>query len=144
MRSTRCGNGCMRMTVRTRVLNSSAAAKKYVDDTAFSYFDLRKAGVREEVPREDAFVTLRPGESYSLDKDGFGVRLYNGTKDSEDELQPGNYFLQLRVATWYYLVRPEDYRKRWRDKGYVWSADITSQPMPFTVLKKVNGFKDKS
>lgn len=115
----------------------AAAAKKYIGNTSHSYFDLRKAGFRDgELPREDAFVTLKPGESYSLEDDGFGQRLYDGTKDSEDELHPGHYFLQLRVATWYYFVPSEEYRERWRDKGYLWSGYITSEPMPFTVEKR--------
>lgn len=115
----------------------AAAAKRYTETTRFSYFDLRKVGFREgEFPREDAFVTLKPGELYSLEKEGFGVRLYDGTKDSEDELRPGHYFLQLRVATRYYLIQPEEYRERWRDKGYLWSKNVISEPMPFTVEKK--------
>jgi hypothetical protein len=113
----------------------AAAANKYEYNASFSFYDLRKAGIRMETPpEEEAFVTLKPGESYSLQTD-FGVQLYNGTKDSEDFVHPGNHLLQLRVATWYYLVSPDTYREQWRSKGYLWSQNITSLPMPFTVKK---------
>ena len=72
------------------------------------------------------------------------MELYDGTKDSKDFLHPGNYFLQLKVTTWYYLVPPEMYREKWRDKGYLWSQNMTSLPMAFTVNKNAKDFKDKT
>jgi hypothetical protein len=115
-----------------------AAAEKYESDTTSTFLDVRKAGVRTEAaPEEDAFVTLKPGESYSLEAN-YGVHLYDGTKESQDFLRPGNHFLQVRVATWYYLHSPEEYRARWRDKGYLWSQTVTSLPMPFSVNKQNN------
>jgi hypothetical protein len=115
----------------------AAAAKKYIRNASYSFFDLSKVGFRvDELPQEDAFATLKPGESYSVEYDGFGQRLYDGTEDSEDDLHPGAYFLQLRVAAWYYLVPPEPYREQWREKGYLWSQDIISEPMRFVVEKK--------
>jgi hypothetical protein len=113
-----------------------AASKKYVEDTTSAYFDLSKAGFRvEDTPREDAFILLKAGESYSLERDGYGIPLYDGTKDGEDYLRPGEYFLQFDVTTWYYLVPPEMYREQWRDKGYLWSEKVTSAPMSFIIKK---------
>lgn len=115
-----------------------AEAKKYEYDSSISFIDPRRAGVRTEAtPEEDAFVALKPGESYSLERN-HGVYLSDGTEDTEDYLGPGNHLLQLRVMTWYYLESPETYRERWRDKGYLWSQNITSLPMQFTVEKRSN------
>ena len=113
----------------------SASAKKYEYDHSSFYADFRAAGVRtESAPEEAAFVKLNPGESYSLEKD-FGVQLYDGTKDNEDLLRTGNHFLQVGVMTWYYLYPADTYREQWRDKGYLWSQNMTSMPMPFLVKK---------
>lgn len=115
-----------------------AEAKKYEYDSSLSFIDPRGAGVRTEAtPEENAFVALKPGESYSL-QNVHQVYLSDGTEDTEDYLRPGNHFLQLRVMTWYYLESPETYRERWRDKGYLWSQNITSLPMQFTVEKRSN------
>lgn len=115
-----------------------AAKKRYVRDAiSSSFYDLTKAGFRPgQVPREDAFVTLAPGESYSLEKEGYGTNIYDGTDGDEQYLRPGRYFLQVRVATWYYLSPPDAQAEKWRDKGYVWSRDVVSLPMPFTVDKR--------
>jgi hypothetical protein len=52
----------------------------FIKKASYSFVDLRKAGVREgELPQEDAFVTLKPGESYSVNTEGFGVRIDDGT-----------------------------------------------------------------
>ncbi len=115
-----------------------AVAQKYEYGLSSSFLDVRRAGTHTETdPSEDAFVTLKPGESYGLETD-YGVLLSDGTRDSKDYLHSGNHLLQLRVTTWYYLDLPETYRERWRDKGYLWSQNMTSLPMPFTVEKQRN------
>jgi hypothetical protein len=99
------------------------------------FLDLNKAGMRGgDAPHEDVFVTLKAGESYTIMKDS-AVNLHDGGKNSKGFLDPGKYFLQVRIATWYYFADPESYREQWRDKGYLWSKNITSDPMPFTVKK---------
>lgn len=114
----------------------AAASERYVSETTSSFFDLRAAGIRTgEAPEENAFLILRPGESHVVEK-VYGVHVDDCTEAGKGNLRPGRYFLQLRVATWYYLSRPEDYREQWHDKGYLWAEDVTSQPMPFTVEKK--------
>jgi len=114
----------------------AASARKYDYDESSSFIDVRSmqaAGMRfETTPEKEAFITLRPGESYNLRKELI-LRLYDGTKETEDFLHPGSRFLQLRVATWYYLADPDKYREKWRDDGYLWSQNVTSVPMPLTV-----------
>lgn len=116
----------------------AASESKYEYDESSSFIDVRSmrtAGIRMEgTPEKEDFITLKPGESYSLKK-GLILRLYDGTKDTEDFLHPGTRFLQLRVATWYYFADPNTYREKWRAEGYLWSQDVTSQPMPLRVEK---------
>lgn len=113
----------------------AANARKYVDESSY-YYNLRKVGVREALPAKSFFITLNPNEAYSIDTD-LGLLLYDGTKDSRDDLYPGSYFLQINVWTWYYPLPPKTYREEWREQGLLWSKTTTSQPMPFTVVKQV-------
>lgn len=115
---------------------AAASAKKYDYDETSSFIDVRSmqaAGMRlDNIPEKEAFIILKPGESYSLKKD-LTLRLYDGTKDTEDLLHPGPWVLQLSVATWYYFADPDMYREKWSDDGYLWSQNITSVPMPLKV-----------
>jgi len=112
--------------------------RKYEYDESSSFIDVRSmqaAGMQMDMrrnPEREAFVTLKPGESYSLKKE-FILPVYDGTKDTEDFLHPGTYFLQVRVATWYYFVDPEKYRNQWSAEGYLWSQNITSVPMSLKI-----------
>lgn len=114
----------------------AAAAKKYEHVLTSSFFDLRDAGVRVgETPEEGAFVILEPGAAHAVET-LYGLNVDDCTEIGEGNLRPGKHFLQVRVATWYYLSRPEEYRERWRSKGYLWWENVTSEPMPFRVEKK--------
>ena len=124
-----------------RLLSSNlkaASERKYDYDESSSFIGVREmqaAGIRlESTPELDSFIILKPKESYSL-KTELILRLYDGTKDTEDFLHPGTRFLQLSVATWYYFADPDRYREKWSNEGYLWSKDITSVPMPLTVEK---------
>jgi len=130
--------------VYRKLLSSNLKAvskRKYDYDESSSFIDVRSmqaAGISaESTPQKEAFIILKPGESYSLKKEII-LRLYDGTKDTEDFLHPGTYFLQLRVATWYYFVDPEEYREKWSAEGYLWSQNITSAPMSLTIQKDVS------
>ena len=60
----------------------AAASKKYEYDLNSHFItveNMRKAGFRDGDPEEDAFIILRPGESFSLEKD-YGVYIYDRTK----------------------------------------------------------------
>jgi hypothetical protein len=114
----------------------AALAGSYNYDQSFSFLDLNKAGMRGgNAPEEEAFVTLKPSESYTIMKDS-AVDLRDGGKNSKGFLDAGDYVLQVRIATWYYFADPASYRERWRDRGYLWSNNITSDPMPFTIQKR--------
>jgi hypothetical protein len=62
--------------------------------------------------------------------------LYDGTKDTRDNLHPGNYVLQVRVAAWFYFADPAEYEQKWGNEAYLWSENVTSEPMAFTIEKR--------
>jgi len=80
-------------------------------------------------------VIIQPGEAYDLETGQTRVSLHVSEKmpESKGNLLPGNYFLQVEVATWTYIEDPSRFKKAWSDKAYLWSEGLTSQPMPFTV-----------
>jgi hypothetical protein len=122
---------------RTMVSKSlkAAASQRYIDDQSFYFTDLNKAGMRGvDYPEEEAFIRLQAGESYTVSEEP-EVVLSNDPTNPKEFLTGGDYFLQVRVATWYYFIDAREYRQRWTDKGYLWSSNMTSEPMPFTVQK---------
>lgn len=113
----------------------AAASRRYIEDQFLYFTDLTKAGMRGSDPEEDAFVTLQPGESFTVSENA-EVVLSAGPKNPKEVLPGGEYFLQVRVATWYYFIEPNEYRERWASKGYLWSYNLTSEPMRFSVIVK--------
>jgi hypothetical protein len=113
----------------------AASERKYeYDERGLMIDSMEAAGMRRGAPERDAFIILKPGESYGLKEEIF-LRLYDGTKDTEGFLHPGTHFLQVRAATWYYFRDPNEYQKKWADEGYVWYQNITSVPMPLKIEK---------
>jgi hypothetical protein len=86
-------------------------------------------------PSEELFAILKPGDSYEINDD-FHLSVSDGTRDTSDFLGPGNYLLQIRVPTWWW--GDDNYnsmRERWREFGYLFSDDLTSEPMPIHIAK---------
>lgn len=80
-------------------------------------------------PDISQFVTLKAGESYSSDHE-FRVL------QSDEKLKPGSYVLQFTILTWHYVKASNiEWREKWRDKGYLWTNFLESQPMPFVIDK---------
>jgi hypothetical protein len=114
-----------------------ALEKKYEYDARVSYSSvrsMREAGMRTNRPERDAFVLLKPGESHSVRQEII-LHLYDGAKATRDRLHPGDHYLQLKVATWYYFSDPEVYQEKWKNEGYVWARNITSKPLPLRIRK---------
>ena len=109
----------------------AAASQRYIEDQVSYFPDLTKAGMQVSDPEEEAFITLRVGESFTAPED-VEVSFSSGPKNPTEFLSGGSYFLQVRVATWYYFEEPNVYRERWSAKGYLWSNNMTSQPMRFS------------
>jgi hypothetical protein len=81
------------------------------------------------------FAIIQPGEVYDLESVQTRVSLSvsDGAKQSKDHLPPGDYYLQVEVATWTYLSDGKHFRLKWRDEGWLWYEGIISQPMQFSV-----------
>lgn len=112
----------------------AASRGKYLQDTSSHFISsdaFRAAGFLDRSPEEADFVTLKPGESYSVQSKYHVHRRSNSTAD--DGLAPGKYFIEMRVATWYFWVDPKQYREQRRGDGYVWSQNMTSEPMQFRI-----------
>lgn len=116
--------------------SAKAAAEKKYEMKVHRLIGLDSAGLSyDSILDESHFVTLKSGESYSLNE-GFSLPVYHGTDNKEDSLRAGNYVLQIAVSTWYYpRVSNVKGREQWRQKGYLWSDAVTSLPMSFKVEK---------
>ena len=121
---------------RSMISKSLKAASKaqYEEETSSHFISanaMRAAGFHDGVPEATDFVTLKPGETYSIQSE-YGVQRRGNSSDGSG-LTKGQYFLEVRVATWYYFVDPKEYREKWRSAGYLWSENMKSQPMRFTL-----------
>lgn len=86
-------------------------------------------------PDDRLLVTLKPGETHEVDND-VHVFVFDGSKRSADFLRPGHYFLQITVPTWWFSRESADrLAERWRDRGFLWTQDLTSLPMPIDIEK---------
>jgi hypothetical protein len=130
-----------RSSVIPRYMMSSslknAIKKKYEIDVPILIGSDGAGMTMDSVPDESQFVTLKPGESYSLVE----VFHFDGSVDEGSHgSRPlrGLNFLQFVVLTWYYpSASNTKWRNEWRTKGYLWSDPITSNPMPFVVQKNL-------
>lgn len=89
----------------------------------------------EEEPKLEQFVILSNKQEFRL-KGGLYIYLYDGSEDTEGDLQNGQYELEVKLLTWYfhpYFV--DDYRKKWSETGYLWSDTLTSTRLPFEIHK---------
>ena len=97
---------------------------------------LLNSGLRSDAPDESSFVTLRSGQSHSIDVD-LHLAIYDGMKSTEHFLRPGVHILCIAVWTWYYQPSSaKAFRTRWRSKGVLWSDTVESMPMVFSVEKQ--------
>lgn len=117
----------------------AVSACKYLHDIESHFIaaeSMQAAGFRlSGGPERAEFVTLKPGESLNLKRE-ISFALYDGTKDTKDDLHPGDYVLQVRVAAWYYYADPAEWEQKWGGEAYLWSENVTSEPMAFTVEKR--------
>ena len=110
----------------------AVSACKYLHDIS-SHFIAGSLQARD--PERSEFVTLQPGESVTFKRE-ITLFVYDGTRDTKDDLHPGTYVLQVRVAAWFYAADPAEWEQKWGNQAYLWSENVTSEPMPFTVEKR--------
>lgn len=80
----------------------------------------------------DGFVVLKPGDTYKTVNDvSISVpRLAPVTAG----IDPGSHYLQIAVWAWdQSQAKAEAIRRKWHDKGILWSETILSTPMAFIV-----------
>ena len=113
----------------------AAAARKYETSLRYDLFggDESESGLNPPTDLSN-FVILSPGEQYEL-ADRVSVWTNDVTPQTGNNLRDGTHFLQIEVGTWPYIIDPKPYHKKWKGKGFLWSQGLTSQPMPFTVMK---------
>jgi hypothetical protein len=83
----------------------AASKGQYEEDTSSHFIsvdDMRAAGFLDRLPVEADFVTLKPGESYTVQAE-YGGRRRGSSKD-DSGLAPGKNLIEMRVATWYYYA----------------------------------------
>jgi len=110
----------------------AAASKKYKQESRAHLF----ADSFPATPTDlSDFAIIGPGEVYDLEsvQTRVSLSISDGAQQSKDDLPPGEYYLQVWVATWTYLSDGKHFRSKWRDKGWLWYEEIISQPMPFSV-----------
>ena len=112
----------------------AASAEQYEQAPSSFYPDLSKFGF-VSTPEENSFVLLKPGEVFNVEAD-CRVRVDDGTPETANDLRVGDHVLQVRVATWYYYADPATYREQWSSRGYLYSGNATSVPLPFTIKQE--------
>jgi hypothetical protein len=114
--------------------NERAAASRRYEAVTHVFVGLDNEGTTGPSDLDELrFTLLKTGESYEV-KDAFSMKAED---ESGKPLRAGTHLLQLLVATWYYpAVSNVEWREKWRDKGYLWSDSLVSDPMPFTVPKR--------
>jgi hypothetical protein len=79
------------------------------------------------------FVTLKPGEDYSLETGVGSLWVAEGAPPPKGYLIAGTHYLQLKIVTWTYFADPAPFSSKWSDHGFLWTEGLVSQPVAFTV-----------
>jgi hypothetical protein len=88
-----------------------------------------------EAPEISNFVIIKSSESFSFEI-GHVILINDSDINLKGEIKSGVYSLKIRVITWYYHPNIKDeYRTKWQNDGYLWTKDVTSSPMEFTIKK---------
>lgn len=91
---------------------------------------------RPTVPDIKNFVSLGPGESFSINTNFDRIVVRRSRDDDDGDLLPAKYTLKMTFDTWFY--HPNDiaiFQERWKGKGILWTEGITSRPVEFEILK---------
>jgi hypothetical protein len=110
---------------------AAATNKKYEQDLRY---DDPSASSGLDSPLFSDFTILKPGEAIEFEEP-VSVYLFNEKRSAQRLLREGTHLLQVDVGSWPYIADPASFRKKWRNKGYLWFEGITSQPMTFTIEK---------
>jgi len=111
-----------------------ADRRKYEYDPEVMLRTSMPAEVDQAVPDPLLFVVLKSGESYSTEHE-VHILVRDGSEFSRHFLPPhGHHVLKLGVATWDRGTSlAQALSERWRKLGSLWTDDLESSPMEFTI-----------
>lgn len=90
----------------------------------------------EEIEPTNEFRVLQPKESFTYESPESLTFLATESVDSGSKRFEGDYFLQLKAATWIWEVeKAEKLQQRWTRLGNFFYNDVTSEPFPITITK---------
>jgi len=88
---------------------------------------------------EQYFITLKPGESFDSET-RINIPVMRDSRPSiRSALRAGEHYLKITVMTspdTETEAVSETLRAKWRQKGYLWTSNVTSEPMPFMLEEK--------
>jgi hypothetical protein len=113
---------------------SEAESQRYLSDLSLTTVTDGAPGLRDTAVPTSHFIVLPAGGFYETETD-LTIFVRRGGSDKEsDGLAPGEYALLVSVSTWPDEASLADrLRNRWNELGILWSKNVTSLPMPFTV-----------
>lgn len=109
----------------------AVAAQQYEQEQRY---DDPGADIGLASPIYSDFTIIKPGAVFEFEE-SVSLYLFNAKRSAERFLSEGTHFLQVDLGSWPYIADPATFRKKWRDKGYLWFEGITSGPMRFTIEK---------
>lgn len=125
-------NTVFRQMISRSVLD--AESQRYLSDLSLTTVTDGAPGLRETVVPTPDFVVLPAGGSYEAEAELTIFVRRGGSAKESDGVTPGEYALQVCVSTWPGEATLADrLSNRWNELGALWSKDITSLPMEFTV-----------
>jgi hypothetical protein len=127
------GSDLVSRVVVSRTLEDVSAGRFEVNATLTSGADGGELDF--ECSRHDeAFVVLQPGETYRTDTEVTIFAVRNDVRDVTGAIKSGDHFLQIEVPTWPgSKERAAKLSTCWGRRGVLWSAPLTSMPMPLRV-----------
>src|SRR5260370_41691431 len=79
------------------------------------------------------FAILKPGETYEGEIETSVVAQYEGTKDISGAIRSGTHVLQMQLSAWNRPGLRSEFEKSWREKGYLVTGVIKTEPIEIRV-----------
>lgn len=114
----------------------AASAQRY-EVSAHRLIGLKNQILNTETTLDESrLISLNRGASYEV-TDEFSFSTKN---DDGKPLRPGIHVLQVIVSTWNHPGESNiEWREKLREKGYLWSDSVLSDPMPLPIPKRASG-----
>lgn len=122
--------------VRLSETLAKARAKNYAYETHATLMRSLEQRQFDDAAPTNEFRVLRPNESFEYEyPEQIDITVQDGLQP-EQNLNSGNYFLQVKTQTWAWETKKAaELQRRWARYGYFWFYDITSLPLPLRIEK---------